>query len=435
MKKKSSGIIISILITLGCLSVQAFAFSPFSEKGPYFVRALNITVPLRNDLRWGQVSSNFNRDQVGIMRFTGRIYYPAVDSVQTSDQYSIFYPADTSDAPYPAVIFIQGANVAIEQYTWLFEHISSYGYIVLAITEYMASGANLEGQFPNLYPLGVISPGVWLTDMIIPDAVTYLENINASVHDPLPEHIGATYPIGDYLPILNGYPLALPIPPDYPTNYGIIDCVRNPRGPTGDDLNHSLFEGMVDTNKIVLAGHSMGGFLSLMCACTTITKPPRPNTNPQISFTNHVVGCFVYGAHTFASSGTGYPTPLNVPLLMLAGEKDGVAAGSVNGEEKSGYERIKYTFENYIPASANNSRHLIGIKGANHLSIGTKPDPMIDRSFLDEKDGIISSYIAHRILQDKITAFLEYYTKGNASAFPVITESGSDPFVFDYAAK
>lgn len=428
-------IIFCILCILSLMSYSnyACAFSSLSEPGPYFVRALNITVPLRNDLRWGPIAGCFNRDQVGLMRFTGRIYYPALDNVLTSDQYSIFFPPDTSNAPYPAVIFIQGANVPIEQYGWLFEHIASYGYIVLALTEYMASGANLEGQFPNLFPFGILPPLNWLTSMIIPDAVTYLENINTSVHDPLPEHMGGPYPITDYLPVLYGYPLALPIPQDYPTNYGIIDCVRNPRGPTGEDLNHSLFEGVVDTNKIVLAGHSMGGFLSLMSACTAITKPPRPGL--ATGFANNVVGCFVYGAHTFASSGTGYTTALNVPLLMLGGEKDGVAGGVINGVEKSGYERIKYTFENYISASSNNSLHLIGIKGANHLSIGTKPDPMVDRSFYDEKDGIISTYIAHRIIQEKITAFLEYYTKGIVSALPVITGSGSEPFIFDYVAK
>ncbi len=399
-----------------CLLRDAIAFSSLAEKGPYFVRALHVTIPLRDDLVWGPVFGNFywNRNTIGVMRYNALIYYPAINEVRTSDQYSIFFPPDTSGAPYPAVVFIQGANVYIEQYAWLFEHIASYGYIVLAVTEFMPSGGNLEGQFQNLFPQGTATPSIWQTSMTIPDAITYLERINTSVVDPLPP--AAT----------------VATPPDPWDRTSYLNVVRNPRGPSGDDLNHSLFEGMVNTNKIILAGHSFGGYIALMCANTTIQKPPRPEGG---SFTNHVAGCIVYGAHTFAASGAGYSSPINVPLLMLGGEKDGVAAGPIGGIEKSGYERIKYTFNNYVPASSDNSRYLLGIKGANHLSIGTKPDPMVDRSFLDEKDGIISTYLAHQVIQEKVMAFLQYYIKNDANALPILTGSGSDPFIFDYAVK
>ncbi|MCX8043459.1 MAG: hypothetical protein N3B18_04960 [Desulfobacterota bacterium] len=348
------------------------------------------------------------------MRFTGRIYYPAIDDVRTSDQYSIFFPADTSGTPYPAVVFFHGANVSIDQYAWLFEHIASYGYIVLAVTEIMPTGGNLEGQFNNLFPQGTATPSIWQTSMTVPEVITYLENINASVPDPLPPAVKTKTP---------------PNPWDRST---YISVVRNPRGPEGEDLNHSLFEGLVDTNKIIFAGHSMGGFIALMCSNTTIQKPPRPAGG---SFTNHVSGCFVYAVHTFGSGGTGYPSPINVPLLMMGGEKDGVAAGKIGNENKTGYERIRYTFDNYVPPSSDNSRYMLGIKGANHLSIATKPDPMVDRSFLDEKDGIISTYLAHQVMKEKITAFLQYYIKGETDALPVLTNSATDPFIFDYAVK
>jgi len=407
---------ILLFFMMSCFSNTVTAFSPLAEKGPYFVRGLNITIPLRADLIWGKAFGNYywNRNTMDSMRFTGRIYYPAIDEVRTSDQYSIFFPADNSSAPYPAVVFFNGANVSYEQYAWLFEHIASYGYIVLAVTEIMPSGGNLEGQFNNLFPQGTVTPTVWQTSMTVTDVITYLENINLSIPDPLPPAVK----IGS--------------PPDPWDRTSYLSVVRNPRGPEGDDLNHSLFEGMVDTNKIVFAGHSFGGFIALMCSNTTIQKPPRPTGG---SFTNHVAGCFVYGAHTFAASGAGYSSPINVPLLMLGGEKDGVAAGPISGVEKTGYERIKYTFLNYVPASSDNSRYLLGIKGANHLSICNRPDPMVDRSFLDEKDGIISSYIAHQVMQEKITAFLQYYIKNDATALPVLTGSGSDPFIFDYAVK
>lgn len=414
--KHAVTLFLAALLCCTGFSTQASAFSPLAEKGAYFVRALNITMPLRDDLVWGPAFGNFywNRNTMDSMRYTGRIYYPALDAVKTSDQFSIFFPPDPSGAPYPAVVFMQGANVAIEQYAWLFEHLASHGYIVLAITELMPSGGNLEGQFLNLFPQGTATPTQWLTSMTIPDIVTYLENINSSVPDPLPPAI------------LTGSP---PNPRD---RGSFVAVVRNPRDIEGDDFETSMFDGLIDTDKIVLGGHSFGGYLALMCANTAIAKPARPEGG---SFTNKVVGCFVYGAHSFAASGTGYATPVNVPLLMLGGEKDGVASGTINGIERSGYDRIRYTFDTYVPASGNASRYMIGIRGANHLSIGTRPDPAVDRSFLDDKDGIISAHIAHRVIAEKVTAFLQVYTRNDSAALPIITGSGSEPFIFDYAAK
>jgi hypothetical protein len=407
---------LSVLLYFGGSFTCASAFSSLAEPGPYFVKALNVTVPLRDDLVWGPAFGSFywNRNTMDTMRYTARIYYPAIDDVQASDQYSVFFPADTSGAPYPAVVFMQGANVAIEQYAWLFEHIASHGYIILAVTEIMPSQKRLEGQFSNLFPQGTSEPANWIISMMLPDIITYLENINTSVPDPLPPG----FLVG-----------SLPDPRDR-TSFNSV--VRNPRATSGDDYQISLFDGMVDTTNIVLAGHSFGGFMALFCANNAIPNPPRPENG---SFTTGIKGCFVYGTHSFTGSGTGYPSAVNVPLLMLAGEKDGVASGPISGVESSGYERIKYTFDYYVPASNDNSRHIIGIKGANHLSIGYRPEPSVDRSFLDEKEGIISPHIAHRIIAEKTTAFLEAYTRNDLTAKSIITGSGSDPFVFDYAAK
>lgn len=426
--------VFSAIILFISFSGTTQGFTALSDPGPYFARGMNITVPLRGDLIWGpSFGFYFGRDQVGMMRYTGKIYYPAIDTPLENDQYSIYYPPDTSGAPYPVVVFFQGANVGIEQYAWLFEHLAGHGFIVLAVTEVMASMNYLEGQFLNLYPMAVLEGAeTWLTHMMIPDVVTYLENINVSTHDPLP------------LLAQTGSP---------PLEEDTIDCVRNnivqylcsdETTPCTDDSDcngigngscstypseTSIFEGMIDTDKITLGGHSMGGFLTLMCANDNITNPPRPEGG---SFTKGIVAAFVYGAHTFRSSGSGFDAPVNVPLLMLGGEKDGVAAGQTPDDaDASGWERIKYTFNNYIDSSADNSRYLIGIRGANHLSIGTRPDPYFDRSFLDRKDGIMSSYMAHRIMKEKITAFVEYYAKGNPdpNILSVLTGSPAEPYI------
>lgn len=435
MSMKRVGICITFMIICGLLagSARADAFSDRADAGTYVAKALNVTVPLRDDLLWGPIyGTYFNRNQIGVMRYNARIFYPALATPLQNDQYSIYFAPDTSGAPYPAVIFFQGANVPIDQYVWLFEHLAGHGYIVLAVTEYMVSFNYLEGQFPNLYPLAVMASAQnWMTHMMVPDAVTYLENINVSAIDPLPLLSDTTNPDPDATVdvVRNNIPEMLC--PD-----GVTACTTNAdcAGIGGETCQNwpgetSIFDGMVDTSKIVLAGHSLGGFLALMCANNGITNPPRPEGG---SFTSGVKAVFAYGAHTFRSSGNGFLTPVNVPALMLGGDKDGVAAGATPIDtDATGWERISYTFDNYIPASGDDSRHLIGISGANHLSIGTSPDPTIDRSFLDEKDGILSTYIAHRILKDLITSFLDGYVKGDGTALSNLNAAGSRPYIFE----
>ena len=87
----------------------------------------------------------------------GKLYYPAQNDAQPDTQNAIYFPPDKTGAPYPVVIFQPGANVNLEQYTWLFEHICSYGYIVISFNE-LAGGAvfssyNLENLIMsfNLY--------------------------------------------------------------------------------------------------------------------------------------------------------------------------------------------------------------------------------------------------------------------------------------------
>jgi hypothetical protein len=177
-----------MLAALLCLvgADYCHAVSSMAEAGPYFVRARYVTVPLRNDLNWFL----FKRDQVGMMRYPGKIYYPALDDMQEEEGgNSIYFPPDTSGAPYPAVIFIQGANTSVEQYGWLMEHIATYGYVVIGVTEHMVSSGNMEGQFQNIFPFGVADPTTWLASMTLADIISYLENINESVTDPLPSPV------------------------------------------------------------------------------------------------------------------------------------------------------------------------------------------------------------------------------------------------------
>lgn len=96
------------------------------------------------------------------------------------------------------------------------EHIASYGYVVIGVTEYMVSSGNVDGQFQNIFPFGVADPTTWLASMTGADIISYLENSKASAIAPLPSPVECL--------------------PDRRK-------VRNPKDLSGGDTTHSLFMG------------------------------------------------------------------------------------------------------------------------------------------------------------------------------------------------
>lgn len=80
-----------------------------------------------------------------------------------------------------------------------------------------------------------------------------------------------------------------------------------------------LLSGLLDLERVVLAGHSGGGTVAL------------ENANPAWF---PVVATFTYAAHTMASVMLGHgpstvlAMPGAIPTLMVAGELDGVMAAS-----------------------------------------------------------------------------------------------------------
>jgi hypothetical protein len=373
-------IIASLLICIGIAS-PGYGASPLSKSGPYFVRARYITVP---------TPTLPSKDY----RIQGKLYYPALDDVQYESGNLSYFPPDTSDAPYPVLIFLIGSNCNIEQYAWLFEHLCSYGYIVISLNEtYLSS---YEWLICNPVISGFSNPERYPSSLGLYYTPTYLEDINTvNSEGRLPLYPGAT---------------------------------------TG------LLQGMIDLDRIAIAGHSFGGFQALMSSTTKLAETDVPDYANMKHLFAGLKACVTYGVHTI-SSGEPLPTAVNIPLLFIAAEKDAVGDGEVleNGElvQKSGYERMKLTFDQAIPVSTDKSRYFLGIKNANHFSIVLKPDPTVDISFLDTKEGVMPQDMAHQIFKEKITAFFNYYLKGDKSAYlslsPAIVQK--QWFVKDYYTK
>jgi hypothetical protein len=330
--------IASLFIFISIAS-PGYAFGPLSKPGPYFVRARYVTVPTPT------LPS-------GDYRIQGKLYYPALDDAQYENNLMPYFSPDTSDAPYPVVIFLIGSNCNLEQYAWLFQHLCSYGYIVISLNEtYLSS---YEWLICNPILKGFNNPTRYPSSLGLTYILSYLEDINTVNSEG-----------------------RLPLYPEADTG---------------------LLEGMIDLDHIVLGGHSFGGFQALMSATTKLAETDVEDYADMKHLFAGFKACFTYGVHTI-SSGKPLQTAVNIPSLLIAGTKDSIADGTVLEDgvevEKSGYERMKLTFDQAIPVSTDSSRYFLGIKNANHFSIVGKPDPTVDVSFLDTQEGTMSQEMAH----------------------------------------
>ena len=134
-------------------------------------------------------------------------------------------------------------------------------------------------------------------------------------------------------------------------------------------------------------------------------------------------GAAAYGAHAAASTVLGYEDgtilslPTAVPLLLMAGTRDGVIAGSAHryGDEPGDpLERVRATFDAGI-ASDRGDCFLIEIEGGNHFSCAYPRSGTTGRGFLDwdeTADGAAIRDCIANVLQ----AFVRFATGQDATS-------------------
>lgn len=247
-----------------------------------------------------------------------RAYYPAAPRGDLAERMSGILAADLSSGPRPVVIVVPGINCPPESYRWLAEELVGAGFI--AVT-YALIGPLMPGQIG-------ITPGLEIDRL-------------------RPEVIGQQTPAVAMLPLL--------------------DALR--------ELNEQApLNGLIDLDSVALIGHSAGGSVALHLT--------RKDWCPGIK------AVITYGAHGLASMHLGYgpghlfPLAGEVPVLLLAGERDGVMEASAlrYGEETG--ERadpIERTFEQL----AGHDHHYVVLEGTNHLSLLHPEDATMARGFLD----------------------------------------------------
>jgi pimeloyl-ACP methyl ester carboxylesterase len=284
-------------------------------------------------------------------RVTLKICYPALPDDGEEQRNAGVVPADSAGSPYPVVVFMPGINIGPESYAWLASRLALAGIVTVTYTYVAEEMPGFESLTPGL-DLSAITPGEY-----------------------------GTRPSASVLPAI----------------FRALE-VENGQGVLG---------GVLDTDRVILAGHSGGGSVALF------------NSNPD--WFPQVRGAIAYGAHGAAATMLGFPenTILRladaVPLLLIGGTRDGVIAASAaryGDEPGEPLQRIRDTFDRGIEADRGDC-YLVEIEGANHFSMAWPQDETTGRAFLDwseEADG--------DAIRDLVAALVErFVTSGNLDEF------------------
>ncbi len=146
----------------------------------------------------------------------------------------------------------------------------------------------------------------------------------------------------------------------------VLDALGEMTGPV---------QGLLDLDRVALIGHSAGGTVALQSA----------------RFVPEVKAVVTYGAHTMVATmlgwpaGTVLPAQVDCPVLLLAGENDGVINRSADryGEDSATRkDPITRTFTEALPEGPH---QMVTLKGANHFSIVYPVDHTAARAFLDQE--------------------------------------------------
>ncbi|KAA1193399.1 dienelactone hydrolase [Pseudohalioglobus sediminis] len=276
-------------------------------------------------------------------RVTLKVHYPAAYQGSEAERNSGLLPAAGDAAPYPVVILLPGINLGAEGSGWLCQQLAEAGFVTVAVTM-------ISEEMPGYIS---ITPGLRM------DRLT-------------PEGFGS------------GPSCQLLAP--------VLTCLQSLQ----DD---SVLAGLLDLDRLVLAGHSAGGTAALI------------NADPR--WLPGLCAVFTYGAHTGAATALGWPEqtllpmPAALPTLLLGGDRDGVIAASghrYGGREADPIHSLERTFVDAVREEDGNA-YLCILEGANHFSFAHPVDGTTGRDFLDWDTGADPAVTRQRIAE-LIVAFL-----------------------------
>ncbi|MBJ93952.1 MAG: hypothetical protein CMP23_05680 [Rickettsiales bacterium] len=274
-------------------------------------------------------------------RCAARLFYAAGEPVGEALNTGLLPPVD-GHGQRAVIVLMPGMNLPCSSYRWLAEHLVEAGFVVVAYD-------HVESPLPGLEGLG---PGLDI-ERLRPGAAT---GSPSTILDPLLEAL--------------------------------------------ERLNREVLVDCIDTNQVVLFGHSAGGTTALFSA----------GWHPQIQ------GVITYGAHAGVSMNLGYPAGTvravegQVPTLLLGGDADGVIQASAHrygGTEGDATYLLRRTFHESLRGSGHG---LIVLRGGRHLGACHPHDASLGRGFLE--DASVDSSAARHALAELTSAFARRCTGG-----------------------
>lgn len=249
-----------------------------------------------------------------------KVYYPAVYGGTLEERMTGIMPADEKGAPYPVVLFLSGVNIGQDSYRWLMIELAKAGYVALTFDMIAEQTAGYFGTTPGL-DLGVLKPGEYGTR----PASIAIEPILATLAE------------------------------------------QNANGPLA---------GMLDLDRIVIAGHSGGGTVAMESARAAFF----PACKATFSYSAHCVPADVLGF----PKGTVLEVAPDIASLIMGGTADEVMRGSAVRYNEDGATRVDPVVRTYDEgvAGGRDDAWFVLWEGANHFAMGDE-DPTCARGFLD----------------------------------------------------
>ncbi len=301
-----------------------------------------------------------------------KVYYPGQMSGSHQEQDLGLVPADASRAPFRVVIFFNGINCGPEGYQWLAVALAQRGYVVVTFSW-------VAQDIPGMT---MLSPGFRMS----------LPTLHAD---------GPT-------------PTAAALP-------ALLDALKGLQA-------HGILAGLLDLEQVIIGGHSAGGRIAIENADPRLFPP--------------VAASFAYAAHSAAFTRLGYapgtiqPLPDRLPLLLMAGTRDGVIAQSSDRygvEWETATRPVERTFQEAIAGGRDDS-YLLLIEGANHFAITDPQDVTTGRPFRDYAPTQPLEQI-RELLAEAIGLFIEAQVARHPPARERLQCLAGHPLVASFACK
>ena len=302
-----------------------------------------------------------------------KIFYPAEFQESKAEQNFGVIPADTTQAPFPIVIFFNGVNCELNSYQWLMEKIALTGLVVIGfnwIAENLPGiigltpGVDIKQWQPNSYGTGV-------TASALPALLNKIEQLQ----------------------------------------------------------QRGILAGKLDLNKIIIGGHSAGGRVAIESA--------NPNFYPQIiasfAYGAHTLG----GINLGYEPKTVLPLPDSRPLMLMGGTCDGVIANNTQRygiTEKDSTYSLLHTFSEGLTGGRNDS-YLVILEGANHFSMNYPFDATIGSSFLDFPSSQPDSKI-RSLITELLILFINAHVRNEPQALVKLQQLlTTNPLIYTHQQK